>query len=107
MPTVTIYGASDDLVELEGDIRDEFYAKGERDQPPGAMLAFSDGSVISVLYVCGIWRVNQVQRGSAKAEKVEAIDAASDQYSDRLTLTGDLRWVVNAEPDSLTRAKER
>ncbi len=46
MKTVTVYGASDDLVEIEGDIRDELYAS---DNNP-AHLAFSDGTVLSVEY---------------------------------------------------------
>ena len=91
MKTVTVYGASDDLIEIEGDIRDEI---SPNDEHP-AKLAFSDGTVLSVKYDDdGCWRVNRVAEGSAKMEKVEAEGPDTDNYTDRVTLTGDIKWVV-------------
>lgn len=95
MKTVTIYGASDDLIELEGDIRDEINPRNE-DEP--TRLAFSDGTVLSVVYDSdGCWRVTRVAEGSAKMEKVEAEGPDSNNYSDRVTLTGEIRWCVAGE----------
>lgn len=92
MKTVTVSGASDDLIELEGDIRDEISPRNEEDP---VKLAFSDGTVLSVVYdKDGCWRVNRVAEGTAKMEKVEAAGADTDNYSDRVTLTGDIRWCV-------------
>jgi hypothetical protein len=90
MKTVTIYGHSDDLIEIEGDLRDEIW-----DENAGSTkLGFSDGTVLTVEYDSeGFWRVNRVHVGTARYEKTEATDPDGD-YSDRVTLTGDLKWMV-------------
>lgn len=92
MKSVTVYGASDDLIEIEGAISDEI--SPDDDEKP-TRLAFSDGTVLSVVYdKDGCWRVNRVAEGSAKMEKVEAQGSDTDNYSDRVTLTGEIRWMV-------------
>jgi hypothetical protein len=89
MKTITIYGASDDLIEIEGDIREEFYANED-----GITIAVSDGTLLSIEYDSGgFWRVNRLVAGSATMEKTEATDP-DDDYSDKVTLTGDIRWIV-------------
>jgi hypothetical protein len=89
--TVTIYGASDDCIEIEGDIKDEIYANDDA----STKLAFSDGTVLSVNYDRdGLWKVYRLVEGSATMERFEATDPDSDEYSDRVTLTGDIQWVV-------------
>lgn len=91
MKTIVVYGASDDLIEIEGAIHDEF---SPSDDGP-TKLAFSDGTVLSVVYDDdGCWRVNRVAEGSAKMEKVDAEGSDTENYSDRVTLTGDIRWMV-------------
>lgn len=92
MSVVEIYGASDDLIEIEGDIEEEFYYKeGERN-----LLAFSNGSVLEIEYTPqGMWRVTPIKLGNASGySKVEATDEHTD-YSDRVTLIGDVDWVVH------------
>lgn len=90
MASVTIYGASDDLIEVEGAIREEFTP---HESNYADFLAFSDGTVLSVKYGDeGIWRINRVASGSAHYEKTEGVD--DDNYSDRVTLTGDIAWCV-------------
>lgn len=89
MATVTIYGASDDLIEVDGDISDEC---------DGGLLVFSDGTVLNVAYTEeGVWRITPIAKGSARMEKVEAVSGDDGNYSDRVTLTGDLKWVVFGE----------
>lgn len=102
--TVTIYGASDDLIEVEGDLREEFNPYSNDDAEPD-YLAFSDGTVLSVVYAKdGCWRINRVVTGAAVYEKSEAEGSDTDNYSDRVTLTGDsLTWVVFGS--RLVRAK--
>jgi hypothetical protein len=91
MNSVTVYGASDDLIEIEGAICDELGC----DMGETVKLAFSDGTVLSVTYDAdGCWRVTRVAEGEAKMEKVEAEGPDTDNYSDRVTLTGDIRWTV-------------
>lgn len=99
--TVTIYGASDDLIEIEGAISEEFSAYNEE---AGSYLAFSDGTVLHVQYGAndeGTWRISLMARGSAVYEHTPAVDE-KQEYSDRVTLTGDLRWCVRG--DSFTKA---
>lgn len=94
--TIKIYGASDDLVEVEGKASgcDEFgfYATGK----PG-YLACSDGTVLRVCYAgdkTGCWRVAVEQAGAAAFEMVRKGDEDADEqdgvpgYSDLATLTG-------------------
>ncbi len=91
MKTITIYGASDDLIEIEGDIRDELYANDDE----STKLAFSDGTVLSIEYNSdGLWKIFRLVEGSATVEKFEATDPDSEEYSDRVTLKGDIQWVV-------------
>ncbi len=91
MKTITVYGASDDLIEIEGDIRDEF---SPTDDEVG-YVACSDGTVLSIEYAKdGCWRVNRVVKGTAAYKKIEAEGSDTDNYSDRVTLTGDIAWIV-------------
>jgi len=92
MAKVIITGASDDLIELDGDIREEFgcYDSGKM------YLAFSDGTLLSIIYGEGteaFWRINRIHIGSASYSKHEATDEDKD-YSDRVTLEGDITWVL-------------
>lgn len=82
---VTIYGASDDLVEVEGDLSNEFNGDD-------VTLIFGDGTHVRAEYGrSGLWRLNRTQAGSAAYEHVfTATDSDSDAYSDRVTLDGNL-----------------
>lgn len=88
-----VYGASDDLIEIEGDIREEFYAvSGEKP----TLLAFSDGTLLQVQYGGGgqaFWRITPLVYGAAKYQKTEATDEDVN-YSDIVTLEGDIKWIV-------------
>ena len=78
--SITVYGASDDLIEIEGAIREEFSALD--DETPN-LLAFSDGTLLEVNYTSmGIWRINVLSAGFSNVAKHEATDEDSD-YSDR------------------------
>lgn len=90
--TITITGASDDLVEIGGDVREEwgYYLD---DEERGRLIAVSDGSVFRIEYAKdGIWRVNRLIAGTARMTKVEG-DVEADT-NDVVTLVGDVRWVV-------------
>lgn len=108
--TVKVYGASDDLIEIDGkELTEEFSALGERFEDradAGALIAFGDGTVLEVLYGIpndgGFWRIRRLVAGSAKYELHEATDETTD-YSDKATLTGDLKWVMRG--DLVVRAK--
>lgn len=101
MNTVTVYGASDDLIEVEGAIREEFSAYDEED---GVYLAFSDGTVLHVQYDDdGLWRIALSARGAATYQHTPAVDDR-ENYSDRVKLTGDLQWCVMGKSFALATA---
>ena len=94
MKTLKIYGASDDLIEIDGDIREEFNHYNEDDP---FYLAFSDGTALSINYNNdGFWRINRLAIGSAEYSKHEGADEDGD-YSDIVTLKGDIKWAIGGK----------
>lgn len=89
MSRIVVYGASDDLLEIDGDIREEF---GCYDIEQG-VLACGDGTLLSVRYD-GCWRITPIARGSADIQHTPSGLADSDNYSDRVEMVGDIAWVV-------------
>lgn len=88
---LTVYGASDDLIEIEGDISEEFQYLDS-----GDLLAFSDGTILDIEYRRGIWRIVPVYRGRAALLINPAVEGDDDHYSDRVTLNGvTVDWVVH------------
>lgn len=97
MPTVTLHGASDDLIELDGAIREEFnHWHGGNDDDQGALVAFSDGTVLRIIHGAGgIWRITPVATGAAELSIAQAPEGDDRNYSDVATLTGDIWWAVH------------
>jgi hypothetical protein len=96
---LVIYGASDDLVEVEGDVREEF---NPGDGP--SYLAVSDGTVLRIAYD-GRWRIDRIAEGGAavyehilaEADEGHRDDAHSTPaYSDVVMMDDHIRlkWVV-------------
>lgn len=84
--TLTIYGASDDLVEVEGDVRAEFGAYSL--EPEGRFLACSDGTMVRVQYADnGCWELRVVRLGDGTTADHKPHDNDETTYTDRLTLT--------------------
>jgi hypothetical protein len=90
---ITIYGAGDDLIEVDGDISEEFYVPDLAAN--GDLLAFSDGTVLR-LHITneGIWRITPVVRGAGYLSIVQAPEDDDDNITDRATLDGAV-WVVH------------
>lgn len=94
MASITITGASDDLIELDGDIREEF---PYTDEGNGDLLAFSDGTILRVTFDRGVWRITQVRRGAeTNLIHQEGIEGDEDNRTDVVSLYGDISWVVHA-----------
>lgn len=90
---ITVTGASDDLIEIDGDISEEFYAN---DEDPN-LLAFSDGTILRVDYTpAGVWRIVPVASGSATVRITQAPEDDDRNYTDRADLIGDVWWVAHA-----------
>lgn len=58
-----IYGASDDLIEVESDNQREFHSE-EFQADQTNVLGFSDGTLLEIRYdKWGVWRITSVVRG--------------------------------------------
>lgn len=101
-----LYGASDDLIEIDGDWREEISASGD----PG-MISTSTGALIEVEYADdGNWKFrcshtgnNTVEHhpaGSARAKELTGRD-----YSDAIILTSNDRFTFAAFAEKNAVAK--
>jgi hypothetical protein len=88
--SVTVSGASDDLIELCGDIYEEL---SYRTSGVGDLVAFSDGTVLRVTFGSP-WRIVPVARGTAELHIKQATEG-DEEGTDKATLTGDVRWAVH------------
>lgn len=90
---VIVSGSSDGLVEIDGDLYEEF---GGYDD--AGYLAFGDGTLLEIEYTeLGLWKINVLHHGTASIVKTfEANDSASSDYSDRVELEGDLGYALFA-----------
>ena len=94
-----VYGASDDLIEFEGDVYGEVgYYAGNEDTAP-AMIAFSDGTLLTVGYGkndLGIWEIKLLRAG----ELFQRIDPCTDEdanpHSDVAHFAPGLKWAYAA-----------
>jgi hypothetical protein len=83
--TVKVYGQSDDLIEVEGSIREEFEGYDAN------FLHFGDGTILEVWFNNdGIWRIERTKEGSATCEIVKCALDDEELSSDVAMLTGDL-----------------
>lgn len=97
--SVTVYGASDDLIEIEGDIRAEF----DIDRG-GKLFAFSDGTIIQIEWTSfGVWRITPLTKGTGELTIVTAPIDDDDNRTDRATLDADIRWVMRGSEITVKR----
>jgi hypothetical protein len=96
-----IYGYSDDLIEIEGDIREEFSAATNET----GWLALSCGTLIRYKYDDdGIWRF-QVSEDAGRfathwvsvEEGAERDDTNVPEYSQVVRIDVNVRWVLHGE----------
>jgi hypothetical protein len=97
MTTITIYGASDDLIYVDGDVPgcNEY---GAWRNPKYVEL--SNGAMFKAEYDAnGEWRISQVRTGGAAADGTVVTRAAVGtlgnkvEYSEQVTVTGPIEWV--------------
>lgn len=106
MTTITVSGHSDDLIEIDGDLSEEWdaYSTGDFDgSEEGAYLTFSSGTLLRIRYTTvGVWRIDVLALGVGTDVAVaEAPDEDDDDYSDIATVTihtGHAKpWVVSGD----------
>lgn len=84
MPT-EIYGASDDLIEFEGDVHGEVSASGTDDDDQGVLIICNDGTLLEVKYGkadMGIWAIQCIKSGELFDRIETCDDEEADRYSD-------------------------
>ena len=96
----TLTGASDNLIELEGDLRDEF---GTLYSDPRGVIGFSDGTLIKYEYDDdGIWRFIPVIKGPL-FDHIEQGDVENDTF-DVVHFKYGLMWAVMGTEDNAARS---
>ena len=82
-----IYGASDDLIEVEGDINEEFSANY---QEPTYLRVMPTGTLIKVEYdLGGVWRLSHDSGDSSDFRKIEQENFGAIDYSEAIRIIGD------------------
>ncbi len=80
-----VYGASDDLVEFDGEFRGEVGCYGTDDQERGVLVIMSDGTMLEVKYGkggAGIWGVGLIKKGDLFDRIEQCTDEDADMHSD-------------------------
>lgn len=93
-----IYGQSDDLIEVDGDVRGEVGCYGtDENKHPGVLLTCSDGTVLAVKYgkaSMAIWQI-VVHRQGDLFDRIDAcMDEDANPYSDVAHFKDGLKWVM-------------
>ena len=91
---ITIYGASDDLIEIEGDILEEFNVYPE--EHTRYLIAVSDGTLLKMWYdEDGIWRIQHLFGDVTRFTRIDG--SVIDDTVDKVTIAGTIDWIVSGE----------
>lgn len=96
---VVVSGASDDLIEVEGDFVDEYCSC----EP--VYVIFSNGTVLKVEYTDdGLWKISTYVKGMSKITRlyeatVDGYDIEDDKYSDVVEVEGCFTFVLFIKVD--------
>jgi hypothetical protein len=95
-----VYGASDDLIEFEGDVRGEvgFYTATDSEDAE-CLLFFSDGTILGIRYGkadAGIWAIAVHRQGDLFLRVDPCFDEDNDPYSDVAHFRDGLRFAYAA-----------
>jgi hypothetical protein len=110
---IYIYGASDDLVEIDGDIREEFYYPSASDHD-GYYITTSSGFVVGIRYDSdGEWAIRmkwvpviwKSQFTIYPAGSELAVKYSGSDYSDVVSIDVDTDW-VSGGTDFVKRVSE-
>jgi len=101
MAGTKIYGASDDLIEFDGDVRGEVDCYGtDDDGHPGILIFCSDGTILNIKYGKAdraIWQVVVVKEGTL-FDKLNSCDDEDDNpHSDVAVFQPGLKWAYAAK----------
>jgi hypothetical protein len=95
-----VYGCSDDLIEFDGDVRGEVGNYCSNDDDPGALIAFSDGTLLTVRYGklgnLAIWAISVIRKGDLFNRIDECSDEDANPYSGQAVFGDGLKWAYAA-----------
>lgn len=94
-----VYGASDDLIEVEGDIEGEVGCYGTDEQDNGVLLVFSDGTMLEIKYgksKLAIWEIKLIRKGELFLIIEPCTDEDADIHSDIAKFKDGIKWVYAA-----------
>ncbi|HEX2868667.1 MAG TPA: hypothetical protein VHO03_16625 [Ignavibacteriales bacterium] len=87
---IKVYGSSDDLVEIEGDIVEEFSHYGDE----SCLLAFDNGVILECRYEDdGIWRFRVKSQGNTTVNVIPP-DLTKDEYSETVVIDAPVKVVA-------------
>lgn len=95
-----VYGASDDLIEFNGDVYGEVGFYDSNDTGPGCLLMFSDSTVLEAKYgkdVGAIWELRLLRKGSLFVGIEQCVDEDAAPHSDVATFKDGLKWAYAAK----------
>lgn len=94
-----IYGASDDLIEFDGDVRGEVGCYGTDDREHGVLVVCSDGTLLEVKYGKNddaIWEVKLIKKGELFDRIEQCDDSDAKVHSDQAFFRDGLKWAYAA-----------
>lgn len=100
--TTKVYGASDDLIEVKGELTGEvgYIGPDREDRDQGCLLMFSDGTLMTAKYGkagLGVWQLTLVSQGSLFRGIVPCTDEEATPHSDVATFGAGLKWAYAAK----------
>lgn len=99
---LTVHGAGDDLIELEGDIIEEYSAVLEANET--AILVLSNGALLEVRGdAFGVWRITQLDGPLGDITRAPMNDESN--YSDVFRTQDNIAWVIKGNAEDLLIAK--
>lgn len=94
-----VFGASDDLIEFEGDFAGEVGCYGTDDRDRGVLVILSDSTMLEVKYGKNddaIWEVKLIKRGSLFERIDQCDDSDATPYSDVAHFDRGIEWAYAA-----------
>ena len=94
-----IYGASDDLIEFEGDVSGEVNCYGTDESEQGVLLICSDGTLLEVKYGkndSAIWGIKIIKTGTLLHHVEPCEDEDAKPYSDVAVFNDGLKFIYHA-----------